>query len=372
MATANHNGFFRRVTRGMTAETLGDQSDQHLVERFLTERDEAAFEALLRRHGPMVYRVCWRVLQQEQDVEDAFQATFLLLAQKSHTVRRQASLASWLHGVAHRVALQAKDRAATRARHECRAAASRAVPADEVPWRELRVILDAELARLPDRWRLPLILCYLEGRTQDEAAEQLDWSKNTLRRRLEEAREALGRRLAQSGGGPAVLSAVLLSDCASPAGLTPVLVASTVDAAARVAAGQPAAAVASAGTAALVAKVGGAMLLTRGNVALALLLVGGIVATAAGLSIPRPPAEQPRPRETSGVPMRAEKPRREEEKDRAAAALAGAWRMKLPAGFQYQVLMRPLGGARVSVEKAVGFSGTYELRQGRLILVEGV
>src|SRR5215208_4617424 len=144
MATANVSAFLRRLTRGMVAETLADHSDRQLVERLLARPDEAVFEAIVRRHGPMVYRVCWRVLQQEQDTEDAFQATFLLLAQKSHTVRQQASLASWLHGVAHRVALQAKDRAATRARHECRAAASRAVPADEVPWRELRVILDAE------------------------------------------------------------------------------------------------------------------------------------------------------------------------------------------------------------------------------------
>jgi RNA polymerase sigma factor (sigma-70 family) len=370
MATANLNVFIRRLARGMKAEALGDQSDRQLVERFLAARDEAAFEALLRRHASMVYRVCWRVLQQEQDVEDAFQATFLLLAQKVPTVRKQASLGSWLHGVAHRVALKAKARAATRGRHERRAAASRAVPADEVTWRELRGILDAELARLPDRYRLPLILCYLESRTQDEAAEQLGWSKNTLRRRLEEARQALGRRLARAGVGPAALAAVLLSDCASPAAPPPSLIASAVEAGARVATGQAAAAVAPAGVAALVEGVGRTTMLPRANIALALVLAGGFVAAATAFPVSRPLAESPEARETSGVPMRPRGPRAEVKTSRAADALAGSWRMELPAGFQYQVLMRPLGANRVSVHNAVLFSGTYEFRQGRLILVE--
>src|SRR5262249_7601405 len=101
MATAHLSAFLRRLTRGMVAETLVDQSDRQLVEQFLVRRDEAVFETLVSRLGPMVHRVCWRVLQQEQEAEDAFQATFLVLAQKLHTVRKQDSLASWLHGVAH-------------------------------------------------------------------------------------------------------------------------------------------------------------------------------------------------------------------------------------------------------------------------------
>src|SRR5439155_13345573 len=114
VATANLSTFLKRLTRGMAAETLNEQTDGQLVEQFLARREEAAFEAIVRRHGAMVYRVCWRVLRQAQDTEDAFQATFLLLAQKLRTMRNQDSLASWLHGVAHRVALQAKGRSATR------------------------------------------------------------------------------------------------------------------------------------------------------------------------------------------------------------------------------------------------------------------
>src|SRR4051795_1963416 len=110
--------FLRRLTRGMAAETLGDRSDRDLVHQVLEDRDEASLQTIVNRHGPMVYRVCWRILQHSQDTEDAFQATFLILAQKLRTVRKQASLASWLHGVTHRVALKAKARSATRQRQE--------------------------------------------------------------------------------------------------------------------------------------------------------------------------------------------------------------------------------------------------------------
>jgi RNA polymerase sigma factor (sigma-70 family) len=243
MATANVSDFLRRLMRGMVAETLADQSDRQLVERFLAGRGEAVFEAIVRRHGAMVYRVCWRVLRHHQDAEDAFQATFLVLAQKLRSNRKRASLACWLHGVAHRVALKAKAKAATRRRHEAQAPVSQRVPADDVTWAEVRAILDAELARMPEKWRLPLVLCYLEGRTQDEAAAQLDWSPRTFRRRLEEARAGLGRRLSRRGViWSAALPAVLFSDSMTSAALSPGLVDTTVQAASLFAAGQTAAA----------------------------------------------------------------------------------------------------------------------------------
>src|SRR5262245_47899456 len=228
MATAQMSRFLRRLTRGMAAETLGELTDRQLVERFLAAQDEVVFEALVRRHGPMVYRVCWRVLQQAEDTEDAFQASFLLLARKLQTVRKRDSLASWLHGVAHRVALDAKAQAARRGRHEARAAAhSHPGPPEEITWRELCTVLDLELGRLPEKWRLPLILCYLEARSQEEAARQLGWSKSTLLRRLEEARAALGLRLTRRDvAWSAAMSAVLLSDCVAPAALAPRLVGS--------------------------------------------------------------------------------------------------------------------------------------------------
>src|SRR6266545_3445879 len=149
MATAKPNHFLRGLTRGMAAETMRDQSDRELVERFLARQDEAVFEVLVRRHGPMVYRVCWRVLHHSQDSEDAFQAAFLILAQKLRTLRNRDSLASWLHGVARRVALKAQAQAAARRQHQRQVAASKVLPPDEVTWKELRLVLDAELANLP-------------------------------------------------------------------------------------------------------------------------------------------------------------------------------------------------------------------------------
>jgi RNA polymerase sigma-70 factor (ECF subfamily) len=269
MAATNLKVFLRRLTRGMGAVTLSDLPDQQLIDQFLASGDESAFEALVRRHGPMVYRVCWRVLQHPQDVEDAFQATFLVLAQKLRTVRKHTSLASWVHGVAHRVALKAKAQAATRRRYEQQATSHVAVHVDEANWGELRAILDAELTSLPEKWRLPLILCYLQGQTQDEAARELGWSKNTLRRRLGEARSALGRRLGQRGvTWSAACSAVLYSDCVVPTALPPRLVGHTVEAAARVAAGQGvSAAIASANAVALMKGVLIAMKLTTLKIA---------------------------------------------------------------------------------------------------------
>src|SRR5262245_25459358 len=134
MATADSALFLRRLTRGMAVETWSELSDRQLVEQFLARRDESIFEAILRRHGPMVYRVCWRVLQHPQDVEDAFQATFLLLAQNLRTIRKRDSLASWLHGIAHRVSLKARSRQAARQRHEEISRVSEAVVGEDASW----------------------------------------------------------------------------------------------------------------------------------------------------------------------------------------------------------------------------------------------
>src|SRR5262245_3480190 len=183
MGDSGLSSFLRGLSRSMAAEMLAGDSDAELVEKVIVARDQSAFEAILRRHGPMVYRVCWRVLRHSQDAEDAFQATFLVLARKVRTVRNHASLASWLHGVAHRVALKAKARAARRSWHEQEVAVGQTSDLDDLGWAEVRALLDEALAQLPEKWRLPLVLCYLEGRTQDEAARQLRWSKSTLRRR---------------------------------------------------------------------------------------------------------------------------------------------------------------------------------------------
>jgi RNA polymerase sigma factor (sigma-70 family) len=292
MAAPHLSAFLRRLTRGMAAQTLADQSDRQLVEQLLLGRDDAAFEALVRRHGPMVYRVCWRVLAQAQDAEDAFQATFLLLAQKLRTLRKHDSLASWLHGIAHRVALKARAQAAARRRHEKQASARQAGSPDEITWTELRVVLDTELASLPEKWRLPLILCYLEGQTQDEAAAQVGWTRPTLQRRLAEARAVLGCRLRKRGVfWSAALSAMLVADCATSAGMPQALVGSTVEAVGCIAVGQAPAAAISAKVTALT-KEGVKALILKKSIAAAMIAMGLIGAGAGAIYSPNNPERE--------------------------------------------------------------------------------
>src|SRR5262249_7367725 len=157
---------------------------------------------LVRRHGPMVLRLCLGILQNEQDAEDAFQATFLILNRKAPSLRPRVSLGGWLFRVAYRTAQKAKIGAARRRKHEgCAAPGWVADPLAQITVREAHEALDRELARLPDKFRVPLVLCYLEGLTRDEAAHQLGWSPSTLKSRLEQARERLRLRLASRGLG---------------------------------------------------------------------------------------------------------------------------------------------------------------------------
>src|SRR5262249_13567622 len=146
-------------------------SDGELLERFAAQREEAAFAALLCRHGPMVFGVCQSILQDTQDAEDAFQATFLVLARQPQAIGKPASVSSWLHGVAYRLAMKARAEAARRRSCERQLVSRLATESqDEVIWRDLRPVLHQEVNRLPERYRLPFVLCYLEGKTNEEAA----------------------------------------------------------------------------------------------------------------------------------------------------------------------------------------------------------
>src|SRR5262249_41991118 len=172
-------------------------SDEQLLADFLARRSDEAFAALLGRHGPMVLNVCRRILHDATAAEDVFQATFLVLADRAGAIRRRASLAGFLHGVAYRLAVRARRR---RPQGLPAAVCDAAVgPPEELAWKEMLGILDQELGRLSDRYRAPLVLCYLEGRTQDEAARQLGWSLHTLRRRVAQGRRLLEARLRGRG-----------------------------------------------------------------------------------------------------------------------------------------------------------------------------
>src|SRR5262245_45967523 len=157
----------------------GNESDRRLLQRFVSDRDEAAFAALVRRHAALVKGVCWRVLRHEQDVEDAFQATFLVLAKKAASVRWDEAIGGWLHGTAWRVASALRARRRRRRREE-----QKPRPADAgspAGWEELTAALDEELAALPETFRSPLLLCYLQAQTRDQAARELGWSLRTLK-----------------------------------------------------------------------------------------------------------------------------------------------------------------------------------------------
>jgi RNA polymerase sigma factor (sigma-70 family) len=186
-----------RLYRGGTYTAL---SDAQLLDRYLSQGDEGAFEVLVNQHGPMVYALCRRILHDPRDVEDAFQATFLVLVKKGRSIRDRGSLSSWLYGVAYRVALRCKAQARRRSAFESPAGELEveSPPASE-SFDEIGPILDQELNRLPEKYRAPIVLCYLRERTHDQAAAELRWPVGTVRSRLARGRDLLRDRLTRRG-----------------------------------------------------------------------------------------------------------------------------------------------------------------------------
>ncbi len=220
--------------------TIGDRSDAELLERFLAERGEmaeAVFAAVVERHGPMVLRVCRRLLADPNDAEDAFQATFLVLARKARSIARRGLLANWLYGVAVRSAFEVRKSAARRRAHEeLRPDMIRHAQAPADDSEEIRLAIDEELRRLPDSFRAPVVLCDLEGKTHREAAAILGLPVGTVSSRLVRARDRLRVRLARRGLDPTAADPPRDS---TPIVVPPALVAATSRAAARLAAGAP-------------------------------------------------------------------------------------------------------------------------------------
>jgi RNA polymerase sigma factor (sigma-70 family) len=229
-ATTQANVILRHL-RTVVTETTGGPGDRQLLEQFVVGRQQAAFEALVRRHAPLVLAVCRRILRHEHDAEDAFQATFLVLARKAGEVGKQGSLAGWLHRVAYHAALKVREQAANREQHERKAVPRKADdPLEDVTGRELLAVLDEELQRLTETSRAALVLCYLQGHTCDDAARQLGCSVRTLKRRLERGRNCLRARLARRGLAlPAAMLAMGVTQPAK-AGVPGTLIAATVNA----------------------------------------------------------------------------------------------------------------------------------------------
>jgi RNA polymerase sigma factor (sigma-70 family) len=211
--------------------STAESSDRELVSRFVDFRDEQAFAVLVRRHGPMVLGVCRRVLDNAQDAEDAFQATFIVLARKAHVVEKPELLANWLYGVAYRTARKARAQAVRRGHHERQAALMAGTVAVEAGdnRQEIRGVLDEELQHLPPKYRVPLVLCYLEGMTNEQAAQKLGWPAGSMSYRLARGRELLRGRLARRARAfPASEFDSTLAEVTLPVGLPDSLVEATI------------------------------------------------------------------------------------------------------------------------------------------------
>jgi RNA polymerase sigma factor (sigma-70 family) len=289
MPTRKTSEVIQRLRRAALLRDGAGMTDGQLLDCFLTQRDDAAFAALVRRHGPMVWGVCRRALPNYHDAEDAFQATFLVLVRKAVTVEPKEMVANWLYGVAHQTALKARSVAARRKGRE-RQVLEMPEPAVEERrvWQDLQPLLDQELSRLPDKYRAPIVLCDLEGKTRKEAARQLGWPEGTVAGRLATARKMLARRLARRGvalSGGAL--AAVLSQKAASAGVPSSVVSSTIQAAALVAAGPAAAAGAiSLKVAALTEGVMRAMLMSKLKAVMVVVLMAGFLATGATVFTP--------------------------------------------------------------------------------------
>jgi RNA polymerase sigma factor (sigma-70 family) len=213
MAGASLRAFIQNLQRVASREQAGGLPDTELLRRFLGRSDEAAFEVLVWRHGPMVLGVCQRLLRHPHDAEDAFQATFLAFVRGAPSIRKRESVGSWLHKTAHRIARKAQAVAAAQPRQEARGFDLPAPPSTpDAVWRDLRRVLDEEIHRLPEKYRVPFLLCYVEGKTYGEAARELGCPKGTVVTWLARARARLRTRLTRRG---VALSAGLLAAAVS-------------------------------------------------------------------------------------------------------------------------------------------------------------
>jgi RNA polymerase sigma factor (sigma-70 family) len=290
-----------RLTEHLRRSVLHDgagRTDGQLLDSFIQHKDKAALAALVRRHGPMVWGVCSRMLRSHQDAEDAFQATFLVLVQKAATLPDRERVGNWLYGVAHQTAVRVRALAARRGVRERQVAVMpELTSAERSVWDDLKPILDEELARLPEKYRALIVLCQLEGKTLKEVARQLALPQGTVASRLATARAMLARRLSRRG---VVVSGVLLGAVVSPpaASACVPVVSSTIKTATLVAAGQGVAGAVSPTVAALVTGVTQAMFRSKVKSVLAVALIVGLALSGGGVAVgligsPAAVAQQP-------------------------------------------------------------------------------
>ncbi|SIO08819.1 RNA polymerase sigma factor, sigma-70 family [Singulisphaera sp. GP187] len=330
MASAHQGAVLHQLGRLFGRGTVAGLSEWQLLSRYLNDRDEVAFEAIVARHGPMVLGVCRRLLVDPNDVDDAFQATFLVLVRRANSLGERDAIGHWLYGVAHRVALRARSEAAQRRWREPSMATPPVAPETDVTTFELGPLLDEELGRLPTKYRAPIVLCHLEGFTHEEAANQLQWPLGTVKGRLVRARELLKVRLIRRGLSLALaLTATTLSR-KSLAVVPETLRATTVATAMKVAAGPITAGMVSASVAALLEGVLTTMFWTKLRTTTAALLILGFLAGSVGV------VAQPSNEERPAEPVIGETLKIRGQDDQAAEKAASS-----PAGHEVKAVERP-------------------------------
>jgi polysaccharide biosynthesis/export protein len=371
MASGPSGAVLRDIQTLFDTGTVSGLSDRQLLERFVGQRDasaEAAFEVLVLRHGPMVLRICHNVLGDSTDAQDAFQATFLVLVKRSSSIRQLESLASWLYGVACRVAARARVEAARRRAAERRGALRvvQAVDPSEGAERdhsEFGPVIQEEVRRLPEKYRSVVTLCYWQGLTQEQAAVQLGCPLGTVRSRLARARSQLHRRLTRRGMAPlaGVVTAALDRSSASAFVsalasrlyfLPPELIHSTIRAAVQVAGGQATAQVVSSLTASLMQKVLWSMMMTKICKMLSVFCLTALVVVGVSLWAQQPDERRPRPRSQR---VAQEKAKRSEE------TKSGPTHVVEPPDLIIVEVLSALTGRPISGERLVRPDGTVSL-----------
>jgi RNA polymerase sigma factor (sigma-70 family) len=353
MDTAQQSTLLRHIHKLAAGARARQQTDRQLLDEFAARGDQAAFAGLVARHGPMVLRVCRRVLGHEQDAEDAFQATFLVLARHTRSIRLREAVAGWLHGVAYRTAMKAKRSAARRRNHEARL---RDLPPRQTPspsWDDVQSVLDEEVGRLPEPFRAAFVLCVLQGKSGPEAATELGVKEGTMSSRLTRARKQLQQQLSRRGIQlSALLAALSLAEGGVKAAVPAALAHATICSGLLTAAGETAAGVIPPHVAALAAGVTRAMLLTKAKIATAAFVAVSLFATGAGVLThhalaakePQPPVAR---KVEAAAPQADAKPQAATNDDKDATTYAG--RVLDPEG-------KPVAGAKLFVCERKGKS----------------
>jgi RNA polymerase sigma factor (sigma-70 family) len=344
-------------------------TDGQLLEDYISRRENAALEVLVRRHGPMVWGVCCRVLRDYHEAEDAFQATFLVFVRKVASIASRELLANWLYKVAHQTALKAR---ATAARRKGRERQVPVLPEPDVTeqelWRDLQPLLDQELSGLPEKYRIPIVLCDLQGKTRKEAARQLGCPEGTVAGRLARARVMLAKRLARHGlavsGG--VLGTALAQQMAS-ASVPASVLASTIQGASLFATGQAATAgVVSAKVAALAEGVLKTMLLTKLKIATAVVLVVALACSGFGLLSWTLTAAEPR--QEAPRAGRKDAPRKDAAREpaRKESPVVGAWIEQREIGGDLLITFTPEGKLRFEDGQSTVEEGSYKVNDTKV------